>query len=58
MLVSEKTVRKGRGRKKMQQSTEAMPDIPAAEEAQPKAKGKHTAAARSVPALQGDSITE
>ena len=58
LLVSEKTVKKGRGRRKMQQSTEAMPDIPAAEEAQPKAKGKRAAAARSAPVLQGDAITE
>ena len=42
----------------MQESTEAMPDIPAAEEAQPKAKGKRAAAARSVPVLQGDAIIE
>lgn len=58
MLVSEKTAKKGRGRKKMQQSTEVMPDIPVAEEAQPKVKGKRAAAVRSMPALHGDTITE
>ena len=58
LLVSEKTVKKGRGRKKMQQSAEAMPDIPAAEEAQPKAKGRRAAAVRSAPVLQGGAITE
>ena len=58
LLVSEKTVKKGRGRKKLEQSTEAMPDIPAAEQAQPKAKGRRAATARSAPVLQGDAITE
>ena len=58
LLVSEKTVKKGRGRKKMEQSTEAMPDIPAAEEAPPKAKGRRAAVARSAPVLQGDAVTE
>ena len=57
-MVSEKTVKKGSGRKKMQQSTEAMPDIPAAEEAPPKAKGRRAAAARSAPVLQGDAVAE
>ena len=58
LLVSEKTVKKGRGRKKMEQSAEAMPDIPAAEQAQPKAKGRRAATARSAPVLQGDAVTE
>ena len=42
----------------MEQSTEAMPDIPAAEQAQPKAKGRRAAAVRSAPVLQGGAITE
>ena len=54
LLVSEETVKKGRGRKKQQQRPEAlpMPAIPAAEAA-PKAKGRRTkAAATAAPSVK------
>lgn len=59
LLVSEKTVKKARGRKKQQQQTEAalMPDTPSASEGA-KGKGKRGKAAPVLPAVQSEPALE